>query len=140
MNLVVDTNILVSGIFWAGKPRQLLELWVEEVVTLVATPQILSEYLDVIGRLQRHDIELSQKWKEFIVENIEITHSNINVSICRDKKDNMFVECALSCGSEYIISGDDDLLCLKEFDKIKIVTVAEFLKKISSVEFGRPAP
>ena len=130
MNVVIDTNVLVSGIFWSGKPRKLLELWVEEIVTLIATPQILSEYLDVIQRLQKHDVELAQKWKEFIVENTVITHSNINVSICRDKKDNMFIECALSCGSEYIISGDDDLLSLKEFEKIKIVTVAEFLKKI----------
>ena len=132
MNVVVDTNVLVSGIFWAGKPRQLLELWVDNLIRLIATPQIVSEYIKVIERLQKYDSELAQQWKEFIVGNIEIINSNIDVTICRDKKDNMFLECALSCGSEYIISGDDDLLCLKEFENVKIVTVANFLKKIKN--------
>ena len=118
MNVVVDTNVLVSGIFWAGKPRQLLELWVDNLIRLIATPQIVTEYIKVIERLQKYDAELAQQWKEFIVGNIEIINSNIDVTICRDKKDNMFLECALSCGSEYIISGDDDLLCLKEFEKV----------------------
>ena len=128
MNVIVDTNVLVSGIFWPGIPRRFLELWVEKIITLIATPQILSEYLEVIDRLQKNDVELSQKWKEFILENIALTSSNIKVSICRDKKDNMFLECALSCGADYIVSGDDDLISLKNIEKIKIVTVAEFLK------------
>lgn len=132
MNVIVDTNVLASGIFWPGKPRHFLELWVEEIITLIATPQILSEYLEVIDRLQENDVELSQKWKEFILENIVLTSSNIKVSICRDKKDNMFLECALSCGAEFIVSGDNDLLSLKKFKNIQIVTVAEFLKKFKN--------
>lgn len=128
MNVIVDTNALVSGIFWPGRPRRFLELWVEEAITLIATPQILSEYFKVIDRLQENDVELSQKWKEFILENIVLTSSNIKVSICRDKKDNMFLECALSCGADFIVSGDYDLLSLKNIESIKIVTIAEFLK------------
>jgi predicted nucleic acid-binding protein len=48
-----------------------------------------------------------------------------------DPDDNKFLECALQCKADYIISGDTHLLDLKEFEGIKILRAAEFLKIIS---------
>ncbi len=46
---------------------------------------------------------------------------------CRDPKDNKFIDCALSANADFIITGDNDLLVLKQIDDTKIVTVDEFL-------------
>jgi predicted nucleic acid-binding protein len=45
-----------------------------------------------------------------------------------DPDDNKFIECALECKANYIISGDTHLLNLKEYEGIKIIKSSEFLK------------
>ena len=45
----------------------------------------------------------------------------ITVKVCRDEKDNKFLECAKSAKADYLISGDEDLLSLKEYNGIFIV-------------------
>lgn len=128
MQVVVDTNILVSGIFWKGLPLKILELWIEDKISIVASPVILNEYMDIIEKLQKHDIELSKLWKDFIFENINLITPGVSLDLCRDKKDNMFLDCALSANAFYLISGDSDLLELKDIFDIPIVTAREFLK------------
>ena len=54
----------------------------------------------------------------------------ITVKVCRDEKDNKFLECAESAKADYIVSGDEDLLYLKEFKSTRIITAKEFLEKV----------
>ena len=56
---------------------------------------------------------------------------NESIKASRDIKDNMFLECAVSGHADYIVSGDIHLLELKQFQGIKILSFAEFLKVIS---------
>ena len=70
--LVIDTNILISGIFWGGKPFKLLELWMSRKVEVYITPEILEEYLEVILRVSG-DQKLANKWEAAIVKNSKIT-------------------------------------------------------------------
>ena len=48
MIVVIDTNILISGIFWKGKPYKILELWMKNEFDLIITQEILTEYIEVI--------------------------------------------------------------------------------------------
>ncbi|MDR1811628.1 MAG: putative toxin-antitoxin system toxin component, PIN family [Candidatus Fibromonas sp.] len=50
-----------------------------------------------------------------------------DINISRDKDDNEYIECAVECNANYIISGDSDLLELKEYNGIKIVTARGYL-------------
>ena len=50
--------------------------------------------------------------------------------VCRDKKDDDKIECAVLCDADYLIAGDDDLLVLNEYKNLKIITVKDYLKKI----------
>ena len=45
----------------------------------------------------------------------------LNIKVCRDEKDNKFLECAESAKTDYLVSGDEDLLSLKEYNGISIV-------------------
>jgi len=51
------------------------------------------------------------------------------LEICRDEKNNKFLELALSGDADIIISGDKDLLVLSPFEKIPIVSPSDFLSK-----------
>ena len=51
MKIVLDTNILVSGIFWVGVPAKLLEYWHKDKVQVLASEPILAEYLQTIQKL-----------------------------------------------------------------------------------------
>jgi putative PIN family toxin of toxin-antitoxin system len=48
MKIVLDTNVLASGIFWGGTPSKILELWYKEKIQVLASESILAEYLKLI--------------------------------------------------------------------------------------------
>jgi uncharacterized protein len=52
------------------------------------------------------------------------------VSLKEDPADDRILECAVSAGSDYIVTGDRDLLRLKQYDSIRIVKVADFMAAI----------
>ena len=49
MKIVLDTNVLVSGIFFGGIPFRILEHWISDDLEIIATPDILNEYVRVIS-------------------------------------------------------------------------------------------
>jgi hypothetical protein len=69
VKVVVDTNILVSGIFWGGKPGIILGHWRFGNLEMLATVDILEEYLRVIAKIGKHDPELVEHWTRFLLQN-----------------------------------------------------------------------
>jgi predicted nucleic acid-binding protein len=62
----------------------------------------------------------------------EITYVESRIKLCRDPKDDFLLSLAKDSKADYLITGDYDLLELKEIGKTKILTIAEFLKKVNS--------
>lgn len=62
------------------------------------------------------------------------TYLKARVSFPRDQGDAIYLEAAKSCGADFIVTGDRDLLDLKIFGKTKILTAKEFLEKVNSGE------
>ena len=56
--------------------------------------------------------------------------------IKEDPPDNRILECAVAAGSDYLVTGDKDLLRLGRYDSIRILTVSEFLRLL----LERPGP
>ncbi len=129
MKIVLDTNVLISGIFWKGLPYKVLELWVHGDLRVFATKKILQEYFEVLSRIDQSG-EIAKKWQIFILENIIVVEEKEVVQLSRDPNDDMFIACALAANASYIISGDKDLLTLKKVSQIKIITAAQFLKML----------
>ncbi len=132
MKVVLDTNVLVSGIFWGGLPEKILQMAIEDKIDVYATEEILSEYFRIIDKIGKKDKELCSQWKMLLVQLVKIVEPNKKIKICRDPKDDMFLECAVSCGAKYLISGDDDLLSIKEINKTQIITTKDYLNKSGS--------
>ena len=132
MKVVLDTNVLVSGIFWGGLPEKILLMAIEDKIDVYATEEILSEYFRIIDKIGKKDKELCSQWKMLLVQLVKIVEPIKKIKICRDPKDDMFLECAVSCGAKYLISGDDDLLSIKEINKTQIITTKDYLNKSGS--------
>ena len=128
MKIVLDTNVLVSGIFWGGVPEKILELAISGDVEIYATEEILNEYFRIIEKIGKKDKDLCSQWKMLLIQIVKIVEPIKKIKICRDPKDDMFLECAVSSKSKYIVSGDDDLLSLKEVNEIQIITAKKYLE------------
>jgi predicted nucleic acid-binding protein len=58
---------------------------------------------------------------------------NLPDNTCRDVTDIKYLECAIAANADYIISGDNDLLDMKEFQGIKIVNASDYLEIVNSI-------
>jgi uncharacterized protein len=133
VRVVVDTNVLVSGIFWSGTPGRVLDAWMAGEFLLPVTAEVLEEYFVVIDRIAakcgRGD--LARQWKTLLFEHTELTEKTYSYGDCRDPDDAMFVECAVSAGASYIVTGDGDLLALDSVEGVGILTPTQFLTRLN---------
>lgn len=51
MRVVLDTNVLISAIFWGGTPLKILNLWIENKIEVVISKEIFEEYIGIISRI-----------------------------------------------------------------------------------------
>lgn len=135
IKVVLDTSTFISGFFWKGNEYQLLKLIENNKIKLYITKEILFEIEEVLKKPKFKNIIFKSGLTINEIINLIITISNLienkhTINVCRDKSDNKFIECAVSCSADFIISGDNDLLSLKRYRKIKIVKTIEFLKYV----------
>ena len=126
-SVVLDTNIIISAIGFGGKPRKILNLVLENHISVVTSPILLVELEDIIfkkfpllaGSFERINRQIKKKFK--------IVRPKTSLYVLKDEPDNRVLEAALEGESQYIITGDKELLNLKSFKTIKIITADEFL-------------
>lgn len=133
MRIVIDTNVVISGVFFGGFPRKILSAVVGQKITACATAEIVNEYEEIvqemIGRKQGH---INRAILSPLIRAMEIIKSITHVNICRDPDDNKFLACAKDSHALYIVSGDKDLLVIEQFENIQIVTAKDFCEKYFS--------
>lgn len=130
MKIVVDTNVVISGLFFGGKPGEIIKAIVNSKIKACATTEIIDEYSEIVERmiLKKHG-EINVNLLLPLINSFEIIRRKSNIKISRDPDDDKFIECAIDGKALYIVSGDEDLLEIKKYGKIKIVTVKEFCEK-----------
>lgn len=134
--VVLDTNILVSGLLWDGNEAFLIEKAEKKEIKLFISHQILKELEEVLKRDKfSKKLEGGENMVEKAVAKIALIATivepghKINV-IREDTADNRMLECAVSAKASAIISGDNHLLRLKTFSGIDILTALEFIKQM----------
>lgn len=131
IRVTADTNILISGmIFPRGKPFQLLELAREGKISLTVSEAILDEMADVLARKFDFPQEAVKEARRRIQAMARTVMPAVQLDVVKeDPPDDRVLECAVSSGADYIVTGDKDLLRLGHYDAIAIVSVADFLRK-----------
>ena len=128
MKTVVDTNVLISGIFFDGPPARILKAWLHGQLEIVVSHEILEEYFEVCERLSLRypNIDITQILM-LIVQNCHtVDPLPLPESASSDADDDKFIACALASDTKVIISGDSDLLALSSYENIQVVTPREF--------------
>lgn len=141
MRVVLDTNIYISGLFFGGIPRRILDLIEEKFITPCFTIKTFTE----LERLLYHDKFIKQRnllsfsiadflnrIKSYSLIFPQPSEIPIPIIIKEDLPDNYFLACAILSQVSFIVSGDKHLLKLKKFQGIRIVSPREFLKIIKS--------
>ena len=129
MRVVIDTNAVASAIFFGGKPKEVIDSVMKNQIDAYASAEILEEYTETVEYLKEKFPGKKPKVPLIDIEaKCRVINVSIRIDVCRDPDDNKFIECAVDSKCYYIISGDKDLLTVKEYDGIEIVTVAEFLE------------
>lgn len=124
--VVIDTNVFVSGVLFGGNCEKVLSLFLEKKFDLLISPEIASEIIRKI-ELFGADLRVIDDLKYIIGEgSIKVVPKN-KVNVCRDPKDNIFLELSLGGRADYLVTGDKDLLEIKEFKGTKIVKPKEFI-------------
>lgn len=135
MHVVVDTNVLISAALSAhGNPARIFQLWHDGdvFVPLVSVP-ILDEYRRALrykGVKARH--RLTEEEMTTLVEDLAASATLVDPEeplqvVEDDPNDNKFLECGVAGGADYIVSGDDHLLRLREYRGIRILSPAAFV-------------
>jgi putative PIN family toxin of toxin-antitoxin system len=129
---VVDTNILISAINYGGVSDQILDLARNKEIDLLTSPEILTEFADILHRKFEFTPERTREAVAQIqkISTLTFPVQRLNI-IKKHESDNRILECAVEAKAQYIVSGDEHhLLPLGEFEGIKILSPAEFLRLI----------
>ena len=129
MKAIIDTNVVVSSIFWGGVPREIVENWLAGAFNLIVCDDIIKEYEQIFKRISR-------KYKRFesdgllqlIVQNAQFYPVVPNVGPeCSDKKDQVFLDLAVIASAKYLVSGDKDLLDVGNYPGGTVIKPKPFL-------------
>ena len=127
-NIVADTNILVSSIFWNGNPYQIIQKGIEQKILIFTSNDILKELRRILAR----DFDIAESEIDDIINGFALfLHVREPIEkikfIKEDPTDNIILECGVAAHATHIVSGDSHLLKLKEFSGIPIISAKEFL-------------
>lgn len=137
MRVVADTNIVVSGLLWRGNPRRVLNAAREGKITLYTSAVLLAELEDVLGRerlskrLKAANVSVSDLVLGYAALASVIEPAEIEPVVIVDPDDDAAIACAVAAGCEVIVSGDSDLLELKQYQEIRVLTAAVLLAEIA---------
>jgi len=129
--VVLDTSVLISALLFKGELSRLVVQWQMGVFIPVISKETFEELEAVLGypkfRLSNEEKRLILR--EEILPFFEVMEVRDKVTgICRDPADDKFISCAVSAGADFIVTGDKDLMAVKRYRSVKIVSASDFLK------------
>jgi len=132
MRIVLDTNVLISGIYFSGLPGKILQAWRSQKLQLAVSTEILEEYLNVAERLATQYVNVEhEEILGLIVQNTELVQStDLPEPVSEDPDDDKFLACALASNTNVIVSGDSDLLKVSGYCGIQVMTPKSFITEL----------
>lgn len=127
MRLVLDTNVLFAAYISRGTCAALYEQ-VLAVETLITSEPILSEFEQALLLKARVPPADAAAVRRQVESNAEVVRPAVLPSrVCRDADDDAILGTAVAAGADLIVSGDSDLLVLRQYQGMPVITPAEAL-------------
>ena len=129
LRVVLDTNVILSALLFGGRLEFIRRAWKRGKLTLLFSEDTLEELVKV---LHYPKFALTEEEIDFLLyveilpcsEMVEVKF-RIGEEVCRDKDDLKFLECAVSGRADFLVSGDKELLSIREIEDIRIIAPAE---------------
>ena len=128
MRVVFDTNIFISAL---AIPGSLAEKAIIKIIEggdiLLISKDIINEVLSVLSSKFSRDKEGLSHVAVILSELGELVKPTRKVSIFKDDPDNRVLECALHGKADVLVTGDKEMLRLREYEQIKIMSLKEYV-------------
>jgi len=128
--IILDTNLWISFLITKDISKLDNRIFTGETI-LIFSQELLHEFITVVSRpkfrkyfSQEDTIEIL----DIIDHQAEFVEVTSDIKKCRDEKDNFLLSLAVDGNADFLITGDQDLLELKEIEKTQIITVNQYLK------------
>ena len=137
MRVTADTNLIVSAALWGGNPRRVIDAARDGFFDLYTSPVLITELRGILGRrkFEKQFLRVGFTPEDLVDEllgfAIVVDAGPLPFPVSRDLDDDAVVACALASESEIIVSGDNDLLELKQYKNIRILTATELLSELN---------
>lgn len=133
MRVTPDTNVLVSAFFYDGNERQILKAAIDGKVRFILSIENVDELIRVLHDKLGVDMEVTRDYAFRLNDVADIVATRkLRDIVVRDREDVKIIKCAYSGGSDYIVTGDRDLLSLKRYRQTKIVAASRLVKILKS--------
>ncbi|MCK5139844.1 MAG: putative toxin-antitoxin system toxin component, PIN family [Thermodesulfovibrionia bacterium] len=130
MRVVLDTNVIVAAFATRGLCADVFAVCLENHCIIISEP-ILSEIAKNLIKKIRLPKNIAHNIIGYLREVSEVVKpEKVDDSVCRDKHDLKIIGTALKGKAALILTGDEDLLILKRFKKIEIITPREFWSRL----------
>ena len=131
MKVVFDTNIVVSAlVFPGGRADIALRRIIEEKDRLLLSKPILDELLGILAGKFSRDAEELAHVAVFLSELSVVVKPRRKFAVLADEPDNRILECAVTGGAEAVVTGDKSILALKNFRKVKMLSLRTYLEEV----------
>jgi putative PIN family toxin of toxin-antitoxin system len=136
VRVVLDTNVIVSGLIWGGEPRHLLDFARQNTITPYTSAVLLDELADVLARdkfaarLATRNLTPNGIVRGYAALARVIAAPIIARTVPDDPDDDAVIACALAAQADLIVSGDRDLLILHPYQNTAILKPSEAVKRI----------
>lgn len=131
--VIIDTNILIS--FLIGKAlKGLPTLLDQNKISIITTDEQIKEFIAVVSRKKFQKYFSRQDIEEFLrlfEEKSQIVELKTKQDICRDPKDNYLISLAVDSKSDFLITGDKDIIILKKIGQTEIISYTDFYRVIN---------
>ena len=134
-HVVLDTNVTISALLWRGAPYRVVLLAKAKVIQALYCDEMLAELTEKL----REKIRFDESRIHAIIYQIRQYAERVEIAgtlhfVRDDPDDDKFIECAVVGKASWIISGDQHLLGLSEYQDIHMVTAEDFLSKFDDDE------
>ena len=128
----MDTNVLVSGLFFGGNPRAVLEAWATGRFELVVSPLIVDEYLRTCDRLsESHPGIQYEEVLAAVIGHATLVPDEPLEPVSADPDDDKFMWCA-RCAGAVVVSGDSDLTDVAGWQGVDVLKPRAFLESLDN--------
>lgn len=132
LKIVLDSNILISSILFDGTQRDITKIIAYHKIPTATSLRLIVEILEVLRKKFKYTNNKLMHVKKDIMSISEVVYPSVHIDVVRDKEDNKVIEVAVEGNCTHIVTGDKDLLVLKKYKDIEIISSSEFLDLISN--------